>query len=824
MQNDKIDCFLLSENMSDTRKTLEELTGRAEISAVYLLRSADVETEVLPSGCESLVVEHPASTAAFLKIADKARSPYVLLSLKATPLSVGPRALSRMRNVLESTRSVMVYADHWSVEQGEVKAHPLIDYQEGSLRDDFDFGSLLLLRTEVLKSYAASNPASWIYGGLYDLRLFLSRQGRIFHLNEMLYTEQESDLRKSGERQFDYVNPAMRTVQIEMEQICTAHLKAVGAYMAPTEFDDVDLTSDTFPYEASVIIPVRNRERTIAEAIESVLHQEAGFNFNVIVVDNHSTDGTVAAIERFKDNRRVVHLIPGRTDLGIGGCWDYAVNSPYCGKFAVQLDSDDLYSSPSTLQAIVNAFYEQNAAMIIGSYTLVDFKLDQLPPGKIDHREWTPDNGRNNALRINGLGAPRAFFTPVLRKIGFPNTSYGEDYAVGLTISRRYRIGRIYDVLYLCRRWEGNSDAALSIEKQNRNNLYKDRLRTIELCARRQLNARWNHELAEGEAESFFEDQLSAWSEVKQRFEALKEVEVKPLEYKGVRLAAQFNPSRIRSTGAKVDKASISKRPCFLCARNQPPQQRRLPFGGAMQLCVNPYPILPFHFTIPARHHVPQQAEILFPTLCRLALSMRSSVVFYNGAQCGASAPDHAHLQSGAKGQIPLERDWSTYSASMKPVLETSEGEGIYAVTGFVYPMYALVCSLPAALEHTQTEDKWLERLNGWFHLVISSLPRVSGEPEPRFNMMAFTKKKLIVLIIPREKLRPECYFEEGENSYVISPGSVDMGGLLITPRREDFERLSAGKAAAILREVALSSEKFNACTDRLKEKIKDRG
>lgn len=812
MNKNVIDCFLLHERWEDTSKTIQGLGEQSAISHYYLISagSTALPDELFTDRASILQVESPLSTAAYLKIAEQADAPYTLLCTKSSPLSAGPRALQRMVDVMNESGAVMVYADHWSVEKGEIKAHPLIDYQEGSLRNDFDFGSLLLVRTETLKAYAASQPKTWQYGGLYDLRLFCQRQGTLFHLNELLYTEEESDLRKSGEKQFDYVNPAQRSVQLEMEQICTEHLKAVGAYLAPDEIEDVKFDEESFRLEASVIIPVRNREKTIADAIESVLSQQTSFDFNVIVINNHSTDGTTAAIERFKDNDKVVHLIPERKDLGIGGCWDYAVCSPYCGKFAVQLDSDDLYSSTDVLQRIVDAFYEQKAAMIIGSYELVDFRLETLPPGKIDHREWTDENGRNNAIRINGLGAPRAFYTTLLRKIGFPNTSYGEDYALGLVVSRRFRIGRIYDVLYLCRRWDGNSDAALSIEKQNKNNLYKDRLRTLEVCARKQLNARRNHEAVEKEALPFFEQQLRVWPDVERRFKELSQVEVRDFEWRGISLSAQFNPARMVSTGAKVDKKTISQRPCFLCERNQPAQQLHLYTDGKFQLCVNPFPILPYHFTLPMRQHVPQEARPQLSALCGMAMRMPGFVVFYNGAQCGASAPDHAHLQLGAKGKIPLQRDWAkSYASALEPVYVLPGGQGIYLLRKFVYPLFVM--------RLTGEERRFL-----LFEKLVAALPQVEGESEPRFNLMAWRecceagKDELVLVLIPRRKLRPECYSKEGDEQYLISPGSVDIGGLIITPRREDFDRLTGDKIAAILQEVTLSETEIEACVRKI--------
>jgi hypothetical protein len=372
---------------------------------------------------------------------------------------------------------------------GIKQPHPVIDCQEGSLRDDFDFGSLILFNANVWKEAVENmKNESYRYAGLYDLRLKVSQKYPIVHINEYLYTEIDQDTRKSGEKLFDYVDPKNREVQIEMEQACTQHLKEVGAFLEP-RFEDVTFDQHFFEYEASVVIPVRNRIRTIRDAIRSVLMQKTDFKFNLIVVDNHSTDGTTEAIGEFKDDERLIHLIPDRDDLNIGGCWNLAVHHEKCGKFSVQLDSDDVYSGEDTLQKIVNGFYEQNCAMLIGTYMITDFNMQMIPPGIIDHREWTPENGHNNALRINGLGAPRAFYTPLLREIKLPNTGYGEDYAVGLNISRRYRIGRIYEVLYYCRRWEGNTDASLDIEKMNTNNLYKNRIRTWELQARKQMNA-----------------------------------------------------------------------------------------------------------------------------------------------------------------------------------------------------------------------------------------------------------------------------------------------------------------------------------------------
>lgn len=426
-----------------------------------------------------------ASTLEVMALAERAEGTYTLISTAETPLTLGYRCAERMLSVATMTDAALLYADRYKVIGGQHIPHPTIDYQPGSVRDDFDFGSLLLLKTSVLKAFASSQPESYQYAGLYQLRLFAARTGSIVHLPEYLYTEEEPDTRTSGQKQFDYVNPRNRAVQIEMEHVCTAHLRQVGALIDARTLKNIDVCQGAFPVEASVIIPVRNRERTIADAVTSALSQQTDFAYNVIVVDNHSTDGTAAALAPFAERKQpVVRIVPERDDLGIGGCWDMAIRDARCGRFAIQLDSDDLYKDCHVLQRIVDEFHRQQCALLIGSYELCDFALQPLPPGLIDHKEWTDDNGMNNALRIHGLGAPRCFYTPVVRQVGFPNVSYGEDYAVALALSRSYRVGRIYDSLYLCRRWEGNSDAALSPDKVNANNRYKDFVRTVELNAR----------------------------------------------------------------------------------------------------------------------------------------------------------------------------------------------------------------------------------------------------------------------------------------------------------------------------------------------------
>lgn len=427
------------------------------------------------------------STASLREITKGIQEKYTLLYHKVAKCDISDGSLERMVHVAEDTGALMVYSDHYLLKEGVRESHPVIDIQEGALRDDFDFGTVTLVRTSILREFTESHTQEYEYAALYALRLYIQRKGLIFHINEYLYTAEMVDMRKSGEKQFDYVDPRNRDVQIEMEKVVTEHLAAIGALVDCNKYKELELSQGEFSVEASVVIPVYNREKTIADAVKSALSQETTFSYNVIVVDNHSSDKTGEILKGITDPRLIV-IEPSRDDLGIGGCWNEAVYSKHCGRFAIQLDSDDLYSGADTLQRIVNCFYDQRVGMVIGSYRMCDFNLQTLPPGIIDHREWTDSNGANNALRINGLGAPRAFFTPLLREVGFPNTSYGEDYALGLWFSRRYKIGRIYDELYLCRRWGGNSDADLSIDKLNKNNSYKDKLRTIELLARIKMN------------------------------------------------------------------------------------------------------------------------------------------------------------------------------------------------------------------------------------------------------------------------------------------------------------------------------------------------
>lgn len=800
---EKIDLFLPFEALEKGEETLLELHENKTVQHINLLVSSDFASQhQVPEGCTFVVIDRMESSNTLMSIAENTDADYLLLCTRMTSVRWGLYALERFLRTADDTGAVMVYSDHYSLEEGALTKHPAIDYQAGSLRDDFDFGSLWLIKSQALLDYVAqTDRVDYQYAGLYDLRLYLSRKGEIFHLNEYLYTEAELDTRKSGEKQFDYVNPRNREVQIEMERACTAHLEKVGAIVDTNFYRQPDFDEQDFACEASVVIPVFNREKTIADAVKSALSQKTNFPYNVIVVNNHSTDSTGEILDSIDDGR-LIQIVPGRTDLGIGGCWNVAVNSDHCGKFAVQLDSDDLYSSPKTLQKIVDAFHEQKAAMIIGSYRMCDFDLNTLPPGLIDHKEWTEDNGCNNALRINGLGAPRAFFTPLVRQIQFPNTSYGEDYALGLAFSRRYRIGRIYDELYLCRRWGGNSDAALSVERVNANNLYKDRLRTMELKARQQMLQGKADIMEDSSISRFFNRQLEMWEDARHRFRDLKHVEVRQLSDQ---LKVQFNPARIVSTGAKIDKHTLGERPCFLCERNRPKEQMTKQIDDHFQLLVNPFPILPVHFTIPATKHQPQSIYRHYGEMHRL-LSLHSELmVFYNGPKCGASAPDHLHFQAGTSGVLPLQTNWQRLSRNLTDVISLTDEEKISVLRDFLVPAFVII---------SKSEDSDEEL----FHRLYRSMPMRSDESEPMMNIIAWRKgDEFISVVIPREKHRPDAYFAEGEAQMMVSPGALDMAGLIITPREEDFNKLNLDKATALLRECGISAEKMEAIVSNLK-------
>ena len=800
---EKIDLFLPCEYIGDAQNALSVLHEYKTVQHIHFLVSADFAAHhQVPEGCTFVITDRLESSNTIVSIAENTDADYVMICTRHTTIGWGNNTLERFLRVADDTDAVMVYADHYKMVEGKMEKHPVIDYQSGSLRDDFDFGSLWCIKAQALADYIAqSDREEYQFAALYDLRLYLSRVGEIFHLNEFLYSEAELDTRKSGEKQFDYVNPRNREVQIEMEKACTQHLGKVGALIDTTFYRQPDFGEQDFEYEASVIIPVFNREKTVADAVKSALGQKANFKFNVIVVNNHSTDRTGEILDELKADN-LIQIVPERTDLGIGGCWNEAINSSFCGKFAVQLDSDDLYSSPKTLQKIVDAFYKQKAAMIIGSYRMCDFDLNTLPPGLIDHKEWTDENGCNNALRINGLGAPRAFFTPLVRQIQFPNTSYGEDYALGLAFSRRYRIGRIYDELYLCRRWGGNSDAALSVEKVNANNLYKDRLRTMELKARQHLLQGKADIMEDSSISRFFNRQLEVWTDARHRFRDLKHVETRQFSDQ---LKLQWNPARIVSTGAKIDKKTLGERPCFLCDKNRPKEQMSKQIDEKFHLLVNPFPILPVHFTIPARKHQPQLIYKNYGEMHRFISLHSDLMVFYNGPKCGASAPDHLHFQAGTNGILPLQTNWQRLSRNLTDIISLNDEEKISVVRDFIVPAFVII-------------SKSAESDEALFRRLYKAMPQRGDETEPMMNIISWRKgEEFISVVIPREKHRPEAYFAEGDAQFVVSPGALDMSGLIITPREEDFRKLTEEKALSLLQECGVSEEKMNAIIAKLK-------
>ena len=813
----KVDCFILYADKDSAEITVSQLTNQHDIGQIFLITTNSRLPQV--SGAKIIIVEDFYASATLVEMSKAVKENYFIVYDKPSPLILSYNTISRMLVVADATEADMVYSDHFSIENDKIVKAECIDYQYGAIRNDFDFGSCVLYNADALKNYTSQyGSQKHLYAAFYDFRLFISRQkhDNIYHIKETLYTEQELDLRKSGEKQFDYVNPNNRNVQIEMEAVATRHLKLIGAYIKHTSVAEINVEAGDFPVQASVIIPVRNREKTIKDAVLSALAQKTDFQFNVIVVDNHSTDLTTKILQELQmKDERCIHLIPDVYDLGIGGCWNLAINNQRCGRFAVQLDSDDIYSDENTLQKIVNKFFELHCALVIGTYRMCDFNLNTLPPGIIDHREWTDENGRNNALRINGLGAPRAFYTPLLRKYGVPNTSYGEDYALGLLFSRLYKIGRIYDELYLCRRWEGNSDAALSRDKVNANNSYKDEIRTIEIKARQKLSRSFQDAYSDEAFMRFFNEQLKEWKDAARRYEALSLVQTKDLQEENIQLQVQFNPERIVSTSADISRKALNERPCFLCPENRPAVQRSLTIINKYELLVNPFPILPIHFTVPLKNHYPQAIINNYIDMMEIAAQLEQYFIFYNGPLCGASAPDHMHFQIGVRGHVPFERDWDTnyrsgrsriYPITDDEFIEITKIEDTADDTGIFLARY--ICPVFIIVTRTTKANHSL------FQKLYQAIELNDETNEPMMNILAWNmtsksdgNKRIVSIVIPRKKHRPNCYYSEGEDKCLVSPGALDMSGLIITPRKEDFLKMDITLAVNIIQECGISSE-----------------
>jgi glycosyltransferase involved in cell wall biosynthesis len=753
----------------------------------------------------------------------KLSSKYLLLITSEEKIECGKQSLRRLLRKFDGKCSGIIYSDFILRRENYKTAIPLIDYQPGSIRDDFNFGHLLIFSCEAVKS------ALQKYGSLpadadvafYDLRLKISIDHELVHVPEFLYAvsaEKPEKMKKTGrkkEAHFDYVAKENLVRQRKLEKIATNHLKRVGAYLPPRT-KSANEEQDFFQWKASIVIPVLNRKKTIADALVSALGQKTDFPFNVIVVDNYSTDGTTDILNKFVAKYpHVHHLIPARRDLGIGGCWNEAIYSPYCGKYIVQLDSDDLYSSPKTLQKIVDVMRAGSYAMVAGSYTIVNERLKKIPPGLIAHKEWTQANGHNNLLRVNGMGAPRAFDADVIRRIAFPNVSYGEDYAVALQITREYKVGRIYENLYWCRRWGENTDAGLSIEKQNINDLYKDKLRTAEIEARKLINKEKrlsdsNRIFAEFNGgkdvsltllcQSLYDAQKKSWPQLAAACRDLASVETRKLSGENYKVILQYNPARAVSSGAAVDKESIKKRPCFLCEDNLPSQQLGILYRGQYLILCNPAPIFEKHFTVALLRHEPQAIASSIDWLLRLSADLLGYSVFYNGPACGASAPDHLHFQAIPKNVLPFLRDLRKLS----PV----QGKSSVRYSRFEIFDRSVVL----------LESKNAEALTGQFLDLLKKAKKIiKTNEEPLVNVICnYAGRGWRLLVFLRERHRPDAYFAEGEDRIFISPGAVDMAGVVITPLLDNYNHLDYNDIRGIYREVSLPKNVMDSIVKKL--------
>ena len=800
----------------------------------------------------------------FLK---KLSSKYLLLIANEKKINCDELSLRHLLRIAKNKHAGIIYSDFILREGNHLIEYPLIDYQQGSIRDDFNFGSLLLFSCSAVKTVLQKYGSllSDTNVALYDLRLKVSIDHPVFHVPEFLYTVEDRKAKriKDGndriENHFAYAAAGNIIQQKKLEKVATNYLKLTGAYLK-ARTQKAPRTNDFFPVEASIIIPVLNRKKTIKEAIQSALVQKTNFDFNIIVVDNHSTDGTADIIKKLAGkNEKIKNIIPERHDLGIGGCWNEAVYSSHCGRYAIQLDSDDLYSSKQTLQKIVDTLCKDNYAMVVGAYTIVNKHLKKIPPGLIAHKEWTQANGHNNALRIYGLGAPRAFNTAVIRRIGFPNVSYGEDYAVALRIAREYKIGRIYESLYLCRRWTDNTDAGISVEKQNRNDFYKDELRSIEIKTRQMLNhgyetpkqaletysaarcgvlypprcgivqltnsvaLRFRNRSFTNKKESgniifaqypgekqknltalclnLLADQKKSWPKLVCAYRELANVSTRSITCGGYKIYLQFNPQRAVSSGAAVDAESIKSRPCFLCKDNLPSEQQGILYRNQYLILCNPAPIFENHFTIVALEHKPQEITSSINWLLRLSTSLSPDyAVFYNGPACGASAPDHLHFQA-----IPVNA--LAFLSELRELPPVKEISSVRYSMGKGFDRSVIVMESKNADELTK---QFLRLLKVAQKILITN-------DEPLINVICnYTGDCWRLAIFLRQKHRPDAYFAEGKNRIFISPGAIDMAGVVITPHLDDYNRLDCNTIRDIYQEVSLPEDMMNTIMNEL--------
>ncbi|HRS82611.1 MAG TPA: DUF4922 domain-containing protein [Smithellaceae bacterium] len=744
--------------------------------------------------------------------------------------------LKRLLALARDTRAGMIYSDYYEKNGSRLAGRPLNDYRIGSLRDDFHFGPFFIL------SGSAVSSAVRKYGALpadpdiafYDLRLRISLEQDLIRVPEFLYTASGKERvpakkpSRKSEAHFAYVARENFNRQKQLEKIATRHLRRLGAFL-PSRPAAPNRKPEELLWKASVVIPVFNRRKTIADALRSALAQKTDFPFNVLVVDNHSTDGTTEFLKTFAAQYpHVHHLVPSRRDLGIGGCWNEAIDSPFCGRYVVQLDSDDLYASPRTLQIMVDALRRGPCAMAVGSYTLVNERQKKIPPGLIDHREWTARNGHNNLLRVGGIGAPRAFDTAILRRIGFPNVSFGEDYAAALRLSREYRIGRVYESVYLCRRWKDNTDAGLSVEQQNRNNDYKDRLRTLEIKARQQLNRRErfltvsckrplparNHqrlaEFPEGGSQTLpalcrclVESQKKSWPAYAAACRGLASVQTREVSLGGYRVTLQYNPARALSSGAAVDAESIRKRPCFLCAENRPEEQSGILYRNGFVILCNPAPIFTDHITVASLGHQPQEILPSLDSFLQVAADASSDyTVLYNGPACGASAPDHLHFQMIPARALPFLNELEKRSFPVAP----------FSV------LHLPAKSFDRGILLFKSDDAGLltEHMTRFF---AAARKQTATQEEPLLNVFcAHGKHGWTITVFLRRKHRPDAYFARGNRRIFVSPGAIDMAGVVITPRLADFKRLDADAVRSIYREVSLEKDDLHAVIDALRQ------